>query len=77
MQKILIIGSVVLIVSLFVVYFGATCEIQRRALYPQPAAPPGEPEMPRGTEVVWLNQDITSLNLTKNQGHRNMHTESG
>jgi fermentation-respiration switch protein FrsA (DUF1100 family) len=57
MQKYLIVGSIVLIVVLFAMYFGATCNIQRRAMYPSPPAPPGEPRMPRGTEVVWLGPD--------------------
>jgi hypothetical protein len=57
MQKYLIIGSIILIVVLFTVYFGANCGIQRRAMYPSPPAPPGEPQLPRGTEVVWLGPD--------------------
>ncbi|MBW2291103.1 MAG: alpha/beta hydrolase [Deltaproteobacteria bacterium] len=57
MQKALIIGSVVLIVVLFALYFGAACGMQRRAMYPRPPAPPGDPQMPRGTEVVWLGPE--------------------
>lgn len=57
MQKVLIIGSVVLIVLMFAIYFGAARGMQRRAMYPRPPVPPGEPQLPRGTEVVWLGPD--------------------
>jgi fermentation-respiration switch protein FrsA (DUF1100 family) len=48
--------ALVLIVACFV-YFGATSSLQRKVLYPSPPAPPGEPRLPRGTEVVWLGPD--------------------
>lgn len=54
---VVILGSLMLIGLLFAVYFGVAGGMQRRVLYPRPSAPPGEPHMPRGTEVVWLGPD--------------------
>ncbi len=57
MQKILILGGVLVIVVVLVVFFGATSGMQRRVLYPRPPVPPGEPRIPPGTEIVWLGPD--------------------
>lgn len=57
MQKILVLGGAILIALLIVVCFGSTSAVQRRMLYPKPPTPPGVPQTPPGTEVVWLGPD--------------------
>lgn len=57
MQKVLIVSSVILILVLISVYFGAASGFQRSVMYPSPPVPAGEPRMPRGTEVVWLGPE--------------------
>jgi fermentation-respiration switch protein FrsA (DUF1100 family) len=57
MQKLLILGGLLAIVVVFAVFFGATSGLQRRVFYPRPPVPPGEPRLPRGTEIVWLGPD--------------------
>ncbi len=57
MQKILILGGALFFILLFAAYLGATSGLQRRVLYPRPPVPPGEPRVPRGTEILWLGPD--------------------
>jgi fermentation-respiration switch protein FrsA (DUF1100 family) len=49
--------AILLLLFLFVYDLGSTSTLQRRMLYPRPAAPPGEPKIPPGTEVVWLGDE--------------------